>query len=83
MAIRKMTFALPEDLAARFTKRVATADRSRYVADAIAARLARGERHLVRACDIVNADPSVREIETEFGALDDEIDEPWHNAGLG
>ena len=35
------------------------------------------EKQLIRACEIVNADPEVREIETEFDALLDEIGEPW------
>jgi hypothetical protein len=33
---------------------------------------------LIRACEIVNEDPEVREIETEFDALLDEITEPWN-----
>lgn len=80
MAARKMTFTLPEDLAARFTKRVAARDRSRYVAAALAEKLSQREKRLIRACEIVNADPAVREIEEEFDALDDEIAEAWENA---
>jgi hypothetical protein len=80
MAARKMTFTLPEDLAARFTKRVAARDRSRYVAAALAEKLSQREKRLIRACEIVNADPAVREIEEEFDALNDEITEPWENA---
>jgi hypothetical protein len=33
---------------------------------------------LIRACEIVNEDLEVREIETEFDALLDEITEPWN-----
>ena len=80
MAARKMTFTLPEDLAARFTKRVAARDRSRYVAAALAEKLSQREKRLIRACEIVNADPAVREIEEEFDALNDEITEPWEHA---
>jgi metal-responsive CopG/Arc/MetJ family transcriptional regulator len=76
-AMRKMTFTLPEDLAARFIRRVAAGERSRYIATAIAAKLARTEKRLLRACGTVNSDPGVKEIEAEFDALDDEIVEPW------
>ena len=34
---------------------------------------------LIRACEIVNQDPAIREIEEEFGALQDEIEEPWED----
>jgi hypothetical protein len=76
-AMRKMTFTFPEDLAARCIKRVEAGERSRYIAAAIAAKLARTENRLRRACDTVNSDPGVKEIEAEFDALDDEIAEPW------
>ena len=80
MATRKMTFTLPADLAAQFLRRVPARDRSRYVADALAEKLAEREKRLIRACDIVNRDPGVREIETEFDTLQDEIIEPWEDA---
>ena len=35
------------------------------------------EKQLIRACEIVNQDPEVRQIENEFDALVDEITEPW------
>jgi dephospho-CoA kinase len=80
MAVRKMTFSLPEDVAARFLKRVAARDRSRYVAAALAEKLSQREKRLIRACDIVNSDSAVREIEEEFEALNDQIAEPWDHA---
>ena len=79
MAARKMTFTLPEDLATRFVRRVPARDRSRYVALAIAEKLAEREKRLIRACDIVNEDPEIRKIEKEFDALTDEITEPWED----
>jgi hypothetical protein len=79
MATRKMTFTLPQELVARFIERVAARDRSRYVADAIEAKLAQDKR-LIRACDIVNRDLKVSTIETEFDAVDDGILEPWDDA---
>jgi hypothetical protein len=35
------------------------------------------EDALIRACEIANEDPALREIEEEFDALDDQIEEPW------
>ncbi|MGA2881333.1 MAG: hypothetical protein ABSG13_20480 [Bryobacteraceae bacterium] len=84
MASRKMTFSLPEDLASSFTRRVPARDRSRYVADALADRLAEREKRLIQACEIANQDPQVREIELEFDRLTDAIGdampEPWKDA---
>jgi hypothetical protein len=75
-----MTFTLPDELASSFTRRVPARDRSRYVADAIAAKLADREKRLILACEIANQDPELREIEKEFDALMDELPEPWEDA---
>jgi hypothetical protein len=80
MASRKMTFTLPTSLATSFAKRVPARDRSRYVAEAIAEKLAERERRLIQACEIANNDPSVREIEQEFDNLNDAMSEPWEDA---
>ncbi|MGH7728024.1 MAG: hypothetical protein ACREM2_04425 [Vulcanimicrobiaceae bacterium] len=76
-----MTFALPEALAISFTRRIPARERSRYVSEALAERLAERERQLVRSCEIANADDDVREIEREFDALPDSIPEPWSRRG--
>ena len=81
MASRKMTFTLPGELASSFVRRVPARDRSRYVADAIAEKLAERERRLIQACEIANQDSEVREIECEFDALTDALSEPWEHAG--
>jgi predicted transcriptional regulator len=75
-----MTFTIPEDLAGRLAKRVPARDRSRYVADAIADKLAGREKRLIRACEIVNEDAEVKEIEKELDGLMDEIAESWEDA---
>ncbi len=80
MASRKMTFTIPDDLASRFVGRVPARDRSRYVADALAEKLAQRDRQLVRACVAANANPDVKEIEGDFDALTDGIAEPWGDA---
>jgi hypothetical protein len=80
MPSRKMTFSLPDELASSFTRRVPARDRSRYVAEAIADKLAEREKRLILACEIANQDPELREIEKEFDALMDELPEPWEDA---
>ena len=80
MAKRKVTFTLPEELAVQFARRVPARQRSRYLAEALAQKLAERDRQLVRACEIANHDPEVRAIETEFDSLPGEIAEPWTGA---
>ncbi|MDQ2899472.1 MAG: hypothetical protein M3Y07_06680 [Acidobacteriota bacterium] len=80
MASRKMTFVLPQDLAAQLIRRVPAQERSRYVAHALAARMAGREEELIRACEIANRDSEVTSIERELDGLTDEIAEPWDHA---
>ena len=77
MAIRKMTFSVPEPLAAQFLSRVASRDRSRFVSEALAARLKQRDLELVRACETANQDLDVAEIEKDFDAIRDGMAEPW------
>jgi hypothetical protein len=77
MAVRKMTFSLPTELAAAFIRRVPSHERSRYLAEALAQRLEDRDRQLVAACEIANRDPEVTSIEREFDLLNDPIAEPW------
>jgi metal-responsive CopG/Arc/MetJ family transcriptional regulator len=77
MAMRKMTFTLPEQIANQFVKRVPAQSRSRFVADALSQRLDSEEKHLIRACEAANQDLDVQAIEREMDALTDEIAEPW------
>ena len=77
MATRKMTFTLPEELAAQFTRRVAPRKRSHYLAEALSEKLAERDRELLQACEIANSDPEVEAIEREFDALPGTIEEPW------
>ena len=66
-----MTFTLPDSVASSFTRRVPARDRSRYVAEAIAEKLAEREKRLIQACEIVNNDPAVREIEAQTIGTDE------------
>ena len=77
MATRKMTFSLPEKLAAQLLKRVPARSRSRYVADALVRQLRERDRLLARAADIANHSRELRALEDEFDALPDSIAEPW------
>ncbi len=77
MAIRKMTFSVPETLALQFLSRVPSRDRSRFVSEALAARLRERDLELVRACETANQDLEVAEIEKDFDAIRDEMAEPW------
>jgi hypothetical protein len=80
MPSRKMTFSLPADLASIFTKRVPSRNRSRYVADALADKLAEREKRLIQACEIANRDSQVREIELDLDALTDAMPGHWEDA---
>jgi len=77
MATKKMTFSVPDQLAVRFLRSVASRDRSRFVSDALRARLEERDAQLIRACEIANGDQDVAEIEKELDELRDEMAEPW------
>jgi len=80
MPSMKLTFTLPNDLAAEFLRRVPASLRSKYVATAIADKLREREAQLVRACETANTSTDVREIENAWDALADESDgvkESW------
>jgi metal-responsive CopG/Arc/MetJ family transcriptional regulator len=68
MATRKITFTLPEELAQQFMRSVAPRERSRYVAQALRAKLSR-DRSLRRACIIANNNPDVQAIERGFDTI--------------
>ena len=77
MATRKMTFSVPEPLASQPLRRVRSRDRSRFVSEALAARLEEVDEALIRACEIANQDLDVAEIEKEFDGIGDAVAEPW------
>ena len=69
MAVRKMTFRRPDDLAGQFVKKVAPRNRSHYLAQALAQKLQEQDHQLTRACEVANRDPEVQAIEKEFDAI--------------
>jgi hypothetical protein len=80
MAVRKMTFSLPIDLANRLVKRVPPRDRSRFLAQALEKSLRENDESLVRSCLLANQDPEVKAIEQEWEEIRDPIEEPWSDA---
>jgi hypothetical protein len=72
-----MTFSIPEPLAAQLLRRVPSRDRSRFVSEALAARLKESDAALIRACEIANQNVDVTQIEKDFDEILDEISEPW------
>ena len=77
MAMRKMTFTIPDDLAASLVRAVPAARRSRFVADAVRRTLHQREQALIAACDAVNADAAVNATIDEWQQVNDPIAEPW------
>ncbi len=61
----------------QFRRRVASRERSRFVSEALAARLEQYDAALIRACEIANQDQDVAAIERELDGLCDEMAEPW------
>ncbi len=76
-AVRKMTFSVPEPLASQFLRRVASRDRSRFVSEALAARLEKRDLDLILACEAANSDLEVAEIEKDLDGICDRMAEPW------
>jgi stage V sporulation protein SpoVS len=83
MGARKMTFSIPDSLASELLKSVPARDRSKYVAEAVAARLRKQDDALIRACEIANRDVDLLAIEREFDVIGGDIAEPWVNGSKG
>ncbi len=78
MATQKVTFSLPKALMAQFARQVPPRQRSRYVAEALAAKLQARTRLLARACEIANRSRQIQLLERDLDALRDELAEPWN-----
>ena len=77
MVARKMTFSLTDELARTFVNRVPSRERSRFVEEALKARLLDEEADLIRACHAANSDPVAATEEAEWDKVQDDIEEPW------
>jgi len=77
MAMRKMTFTIPNEVARLFLLAVPSTRRSKFVADALRRTLKDQEDALIAACDAVNTDPTLNALVDEWQAVNDPIEEPW------
>jgi len=77
MAMRKMTFTIPEDVVTPFLRAVPSNRRSKFVADSLRRTLQEREDALIAACDAVNADPELNALMDDWQAAGDPIEEPW------
>ena len=80
MAVRKMTFSLPADLANQLVKRVPASERSRFMTQVLEKSLREEDESLIRSCLSANEDPEVKAIEQEWDEIRDAIEEPWSDA---
>jgi hypothetical protein len=83
MAMRKMTFTIPDEVATPFLRAVPSARRSKFVADALRKTLKDRESALIAACDAVNADPELKTLVDDWQAVIDPILEPWDEGTPG
>jgi hypothetical protein len=77
MPSRKMTFTVPEEIAVPFLRRVGPSRRSKYVAEAIAARMRERADIIKEACLAANNDSETQQMQAEFDALPDTMIEEW------
>ena len=77
MAVRKMTFSIPEDIARKFVGRVPARKRSQYLTEALEQKLSRQDEDLVHACKQANADADSAAVEKKMEGIEDGIEEPW------
>ena len=77
MAVRKMTFSIPEDIARKFVGRVSARKHSKYLTEALERKLSDQDEDIVQACKQANADADSTAIEKEMEGIEDGTDEPW------
>ena len=77
MAVRKMTFSIPEAIARKFVGRVPARKRSKYLTEALEQKLSDQDEDFVRACRQANADADSSAVEKEMEGIEDEIEDPW------
>ena len=79
MAMRLMTFEIPDDVAEQFESHVPASEQSSLVATLLqrASRPPLTEEEWARVCDAANNDPEMQQIEQEMAALPDTMTEDW------
>lgn len=80
MPARKLTITVPEPLAVRFLQVVPSQLRSEWISEAIAQKLRQRDEQLIAACDALNADPGILELERDMDSLsgDGLSEHPWN-----
>ncbi len=85
MAMRKMTFEIPEDVAERFERSVLAPEQSGVVTKLLrqwSPRPKLTEAEWDALCELANNDPETQEIEREMAALPDTMTEDWHDVSV-
>jgi hypothetical protein len=83
MAMRKMTFTIPDEVASPFLRAVPSARRSKFVTEALRKTLTDREEALIAACNAVNADPELSALVDDWQAVNDPVAEPWDEGNAG
>jgi hypothetical protein len=77
-----MTFTFPEEVASSFVRAIGPSRRSKFVVEAVQAKLRERDRMLIEACIAANNDPETQEIEREMAALPNTMTEDWDESEL-
>jgi hypothetical protein len=72
MASRKMTFTFPEEIATSFTRRVGPSGRSKFVVEAVAAKMREREAAFEAACDALEGNEALVSLALDMDSLNDD-----------
>ncbi len=79
-----MTFTFPEEMAASFTRRVGPSRRSKFVVEAVTAKMLEREAAFEAACDALEGNAALASLALDMDGLnDDPIEEPMHVSKAG
>jgi hypothetical protein len=85
MALRKMTFEIPDEVAERFISEVPASEQSGVVTKLLQRRVPRPrltEEEWAAVCEAANNDPETKQIQAEFDALPDTMTEAWDDESV-
>jgi len=72
MATKKMTFTFPEEMAVSFIRRVGPSRRSKFVVEAVAAKMHEREAAFEAACDALEGNAALASLASDMDALNDD-----------
>jgi hypothetical protein len=81
MALRKMTFEIPDEVAERFISEVPASEQSGVVTKLLQRRVSRPrltEEEWAAVCEAANADDQLNADIDEWQGFSDSIEEPWN-----